>query len=299
MSSVLEFEEIRRITITALFADDELLDLLVLKGGNALTLVHRISTRTSLDLDFSMQHDFPNQKDAEQRIFRTLKDRFDSAGYVVFDEKLESKPNLHGTEDTKPWWGGYELRFKLISKEKYAELRSRPDKLRIDSLVTGKNEARTFKVDLSKNEYTDGKVQKELDHYTIYVYTPEMIVLEKLRAICQQMPEYPHKGRGNPRARDFYDIHLVVTTLRIDLTTPENIEALKHIFTAKEVPLALLDNVVNTLEFHRPDWDDVKASVEGELKGFEFYFDFVVNQISCVKTLLDRRGATLSRIRNL
>jgi hypothetical protein len=285
MSPALDFEKIRRITITALFADDDLLDLLVLKGGNALTLVHRISTRTSLDLDFSMHQDFPDQEDAKRRIFRALKDRFDSAGFVVFDEKLESRPNLHDAEDTKPWWGGYELKFKLISNEKYAESRTRPDKLRIDSLVTGKNEARTFKVDLSKNEYTDGKVQKELDHYTIYVYTPEMIVLEKLRAICQQMPEYPHKGRGNPRARDFYDIHLVVTTLHIDLAAPENVEALKHIFAAKEVPLALLDNVVNTLEFHRPDWDDVKASVEGSLEEFEFYFNFVVNQISALKPL--------------
>ena len=46
------FEEIRRITIIALFSDDELIDQLVLKGGNALRLIHKISSRTSLDLDF-------------------------------------------------------------------------------------------------------------------------------------------------------------------------------------------------------------------------------------------------------
>jgi Nucleotidyl transferase AbiEii toxin, Type IV TA system len=279
----MDFEEIRRVTITALFADDELLDQLALKGGNALTLVHRITNRTSLDLDFSMKADFPDPEDAKQRIFRTLKDRFDSAGYVVFDEKLEAKPDLRGREDIKPWWGGYELKFKIITKAKYAQLQTLPEKLRVNALVVGKRDERTFKVDLSKNEYIEGKVRKELDHYTIYVYTPEMIVLEKLRAICQQIPEYEHRGRNTPRARDFYDIYVVLTTLDIDLTTPENVEALKHIFAAKEVPLAFLEKVENYRDFHRSDWDDVRLSVGEELNQFDFYFEFVLNEISRLK----------------
>jgi hypothetical protein len=66
---------------------------------------------------------------------------------------------------------------------------------------------RVFTVDLSKYEYTAPKVSAQLDHYTIYVYTPEMISAEKLRAICQQMPEYsPMRHPGSPRARDFYDL---------------------------------------------------------------------------------------------
>jgi len=43
--------EIRRMTIKALFSDDFLLEQLVLKGGNALNLVHRIGNRSSLDID--------------------------------------------------------------------------------------------------------------------------------------------------------------------------------------------------------------------------------------------------------
>ncbi|MCZ2147286.1 MAG: nucleotidyl transferase AbiEii/AbiGii toxin family protein [Bryobacterales bacterium] len=35
-----------------------LLECLVLKGGNALNLVYGLTTRTSLDLDFSMSADF-------------------------------------------------------------------------------------------------------------------------------------------------------------------------------------------------------------------------------------------------
>ena len=47
----------------------------------------------------------------------------------------------------------------------------------------------------------------ELDDYTIYVYSPTMIAIEKLRAICQQMPEYALQRRPSARARDFYDIY--------------------------------------------------------------------------------------------
>src|SRR5262249_27191190 len=151
---------------------------------------------------------------------------------------------------------------KLIGKDEYARWEQKLDTLRIRSMVTGPNEMRTFKVDFSKNEYTEGKIQKEVDHYTIYVYTPEMIIVEKLRAICQQMPEYLHKGRSKPRARDFYDIHRVVSTLEIDLTRPENVDLLKHIFRAKEVPLPLLEKVGSTIEFHRPDWDAVVPTVD-------------------------------------
>jgi len=51
---VMNFEKIRRLTITALFSDDVLFEQLVLKGGNAMSLVLGISQRASLDLDFSL-----------------------------------------------------------------------------------------------------------------------------------------------------------------------------------------------------------------------------------------------------
>src|SRR5262245_38970980 len=102
----MDFSEIRRVAITALFSDDLLLERLVLKGGNALSLGYGLTDRTSLDLDFSMADDFENLEEARARIFRALRDRFDAKGYVVFDERFEPKPKLDH-EDTKPWWGGY------------------------------------------------------------------------------------------------------------------------------------------------------------------------------------------------
>ncbi|HUG81342.1 MAG TPA: nucleotidyl transferase AbiEii/AbiGii toxin family protein [Bryobacterales bacterium] len=90
------FDEVRRRTIIALFSDDQLMDQIVLKGGNALSLIHEVSSRASLDLDFSLTRDFDDLEEAKTRIFRALKDRFDSVGYAVFDESLEPRPKLDG-----------------------------------------------------------------------------------------------------------------------------------------------------------------------------------------------------------
>ena len=41
--TLLDFDQIRKLTIAALFSDDELLERLVLKGGNALNFVYRLT----------------------------------------------------------------------------------------------------------------------------------------------------------------------------------------------------------------------------------------------------------------
>jgi predicted nucleotidyltransferase component of viral defense system len=54
----MDFATIRRLVIISVFADDVLMNRLVLKGGNALSLVHRIGSRSSIDVDFSVADDF-------------------------------------------------------------------------------------------------------------------------------------------------------------------------------------------------------------------------------------------------
>lgn len=278
-----DYDQVRKLTITALFSDDELMERLVLKGGNALSLVYKITSRGSFDLDFSMEGDLSEVPDAESRIFRVLRDRFDSAGFALFDERLREKPRNLGEHQPESW-GGYEVSFKLIEREKLAELGGRLEDIRRQALVIGSAQRRTFTVDLSKHEYCEPKISAELDHYQIYVYTPVMIAVEKLRAICQQMPEYPVLRRpGAPRARDFYDIHLLVTKARVDLGA--DLDLVRNVFAAKDVPLHLLSKISEYREFHQPDWPAVITSVNQPVKGFDFYFDFVLAEVSRLKTL--------------
>jgi hypothetical protein len=112
-----------------------------------------------------------------------------------------------------------------------------------------------------------------------------MIVLEKLRAICQQMPEYAQRTRPNARARDFYDIWCTLAATGLNLSAPQNTDLLRHIFAAKEVPLRLLAGIGEQREFHRPDWPAVVASVAGNVEEFDFYFDFVVEKVWALKPL--------------
>ncbi len=280
----MDYDEIRRLTITALFSDDMLLDKIVLKGGNALSLVHRLSRRTSLDVDFSIDTDFEDFEDTRQRIFRALRDRFDSVGLAVFDERLEVKPKLRGA-DQWPWWGGYELKFKLLPKQEHHALRNDLKKMQVRALVTGPGQQRTFKVDFSKHEFTAAKEERELDHFTIYVYSLALLAIEKLRALCQQMPEYEMTGAKTARARDFYDIHLVLTEGKVDLAAPENVGVLKTVFAFKRVPLGLLTRIAGTRDFHRDDWPAVQASVPGRLEPFDYYFDFVIEQVRRLQAL--------------
>ena len=182
----LNLEEIKRITVTAMFADDQLFDSLVLKGGNALRLIYRLGSRASIDLDFSMQHDLPDGVDGFcARVEMALKKTFQLNGYEVFDLELEVRPKEISL-DLGDFWGGYAVEFKLIPSALYKKYAPDLDELRKYALEIGQK--KKFLIDISRFEYTYGKQEREVDGYRIYVYSPEMIVCEKLRAVCQQMP---------------------------------------------------------------------------------------------------------------
>ena len=55
----MSIDEIKRLTLQALMSDDILMQGLVLKGGNALQLAYDITSRGSIDIDFSMEREFP------------------------------------------------------------------------------------------------------------------------------------------------------------------------------------------------------------------------------------------------
>src|SRR5262245_19700238 len=158
----ISLEEVRRRILIALFSDDEVMDALVLKGGNALALVHHVGSRASLDMDFSMANAFPDLAEASARIFAALRRDFASVGYIVIDEKLEVKPSLRA--ETQPeWWGGYIVEFKLVEHAVYEELRGDIQAIRRRAEVLGPQQRRTYTIDISRNEFCEGKVQREID----------------------------------------------------------------------------------------------------------------------------------------
>ena len=283
-------DEIKKLAVTAMFSDDDLLERLVLKGGNAINLIHRISTRASYDVDFSMPGDFSEQEKNSilSRLEALLKTTFRPAGLEIFDVRMEETPKGLSA-DLADFWGGYAVEFKAKNRAGYEQFAGDLEALRKHALKLGKGDSPRFSIDISKHEYTAGKERHELFGLRIFVYSPEMLVCEKLRAICQQMPEYgpvvKRRRAGAARARDFLDIHTLVVQRDLDMTTRENRELLRHIFLAKRVPLFLLGRMGRYREFHRGDFPAVKDTVKPgvKLEDFDFYFDFVLKLVSSLK----------------
>jgi predicted nucleotidyltransferase component of viral defense system len=269
-------EEIRRSILAAVASDDALANSFVLKGGNALELVYKIGQRSSLDLDFSTPQDFDDAREVQARLFRALKERFASAGIEVFDEKFGPRPS-----NRKPGarWGGYNAEFKLIPTELHRTLAGDWDSMRRRALESGPNHERRFRIEISAFEYCEGKKAVKIDQYTCYAYTVEMVAVEKLRAICQQMPEYAQRLNPAPRARDFYDIWASVVEAPVDFSSGATHELVRHVFKAKEVELWLMSRIHEHREFHRADWPSVVNAVRTRLRRFDFYFEFVLGEV--------------------
>lgn len=272
-----QLEKIKTIAIMAMFSDDTLMENLVLKGGNALDIVYRVGTRASLDLDFSMPDDIDFLLWSD-KIHDILLKTFQEHGLYVFDVKVQKRPSNRSIS-TPDFWGGYKIEFKVIDNDLYNENKGDSEALRRKSIEIASDHRKKFSIDISKYDYCEKKVEREIDGLTIYVYSPEMIFFEKIRSICQQMPEYKLKSSKGPRAKDFFDIFSVKQHFNINPLATENLELLKNIFAAKEVPLDLIKYVITQKEFHRPDFDSIRDTVKPgtKLRSYDFYFDFVVD----------------------
>ena len=280
--------KIKRIAIIALASDESLIEEIVLKGGNAIDIAYysrfNLISRTSYDLDFSIAEGDFNDDEliVDQRIKRVLEQTFLEHSYVVIDYKFISKPKKV-REDVADFWGGYKVEFKVIEEKKFNLYKDNPERRSRSAVALKPDLSPVFEIEFSKFEYVGIKAEIHLDGYTIYVYTPEMIVFEKLRAICQQLPQYQTiiKSRNSSaRARDFYDIHLVMEKHSINPDTNENKEMIRNVFSSKRVPLDYIKEIKNHKYIHKDDWNKVKATVpqSEELQDFDFYFDYVIDK---------------------
>jgi len=296
----LSLNQIRKLVIISVFTDDYLLDKLVLKGGNALYLIYNIDERSSIDIDLSIESDFKKGELGlvKKILKKNLEETFIRKDLIVFDFEFSSRPSRPSNRK-KEFWGGYRVYFKIIEKDTYNAYGGNLDSIRKESIVVGPNNIRKFKIEISKYEICRPKNELELDGFTIYVYTPIMIIYEKIRAICQQLEEYSNyvKTRRTPRARDFYDIYTIIKRLpeiENELYATNNLDILKRMFEIKRVPINFLKIINLDREYHRDDFYSVKDTIfkKDETKDFDYYFDYVENICNKIIGLLENRDST-------
>lgn len=285
----LSLMKIKELIIISLFSDDELFETFVLKGGTALML-QGFNQRASMDIDLSLESEFKDSdlNTIEETLEKNLKESFKRYQHDIIDLTLKKSPTRI-TGDKKKFWGGYKLEFKILKDEdmkKYKNGEINIDRLRQLAIIVEGSNKKIFKVDISKFEYCESKEEMNIDHFPIYIYTPLMIVYEKLRAICQQQSEYKQlvEVKTTPRARDFYDIYSILENklhgeiIKKNILEKENLEMLCKIFSTKKVPLDLLENIKNYREFHRENFEDVRDTVndKNNLESYDFYFNYIL-----------------------
>ena len=278
-----DLEAFKREVILALFADNTLLQQLVLKGGNLLDVVYGISTRPSRDIDLSICGEIEDTERFRSTIENALRRWFGPKGYVVFDVNLREEPH-DVSEEFRGFWGGYKVDFKTIDAETYRKEAGNERTLRMAAMTVVDDNGKKFPIEISKYEYVDEKVREIVDDFAIYAYSPQMLVAEKLRAICQQMPEYTrYLGKhATQRGRDFLDIHTVAEYFKVDFGSAGFQQTLEKVFAAKRVDLRLISKIADdaTREFHRPDFVSIAPTIRPgiELQEFDFYYEYVVGK---------------------
>jgi predicted nucleotidyltransferase component of viral defense system len=276
---------IKKLTITSLMQDEDLMESLVLKGGNAISLGYGLEDRASYDLDFSLEEDFADIMEIQRRLEKAMVEGFAINGLVVFDLQIMEKPKTQDP-DLQPFWGGYILVFKVISTEKYKKYEGDIELMRRNAISLNPDNSTKFKVDISKFEYVgDHKKMINIDGVYFYIYAPELIVFEKIRALAQKLPEYYRDvlkqdrlraEDDRARARDFFDIYEIMENFNIDLKSADSLETLRHVFEAKRVPKEYLRKIRSMEEIHRQGYQAVIDTISNKAKdrGFDFYFQY-------------------------
>jgi len=290
----MKIQEIKRLVLIALASDDLLVERLVLKGGNALELLESKKrsgiSRASYDLDFSMKDDFDSElEEISDRIQFLLEQTFSERDHTIIDYSFTLRPGKIG-DTVKDFWGGYNIQFKIVTNGNYKKLSENISELRKTAIPILPNNSPKVEIEISKYEYVDGKIEFELDGFIIYLYSPHMLIFEKLRAICQQHPEYKdivpsHSSRA--RARDFYDIYLICELHQVFPLSESDRDVIRAIFDAKRVPLSFIGLIQTNSDIHRADWQSVvdTVSAKEEIKDFDYYLNFVISNFGNLANL--------------
>ncbi len=128
------------------------------------------------------------------------------------------------------------------------------------------SQRRKYSIEISKYEYVDEKEEMIIDNVRIWVYSPLLLAVEKLRALLQQHPTYPQipNKMKRSRARDLYDIWVISDffTIKLEMYLP----TVKAVFLAKKVDMRLLGSLSELRALHMASWSDVELSVAAEIQ---------------------------------
>ena len=167
-------KNIRNLVLKAIYLDDILSELMVLKGGSAIAM-HQMTTRESFDLDFSLLELTIEDKNKLEEMFENaISSYFREEGYTIFSFKFKEKPKV--PDSRKPDWGGYHISFKFLTEESYDKvIATGREATYLSALSTefekfiGTKEA--VKIELSKKEYVQKFESIEVDDVEIKLYS--------------------------------------------------------------------------------------------------------------------------------
>ncbi len=266
-------EEVLREVIIAIYSRHRLAKLLILKGGSAMRMFDDLSSRLSFDADFSIEEPLEQVAPVKKEMKKCLIAQFAGHGFDLIDFHFDRRPKV-AKKHLPEWWGGWACEFKLVARKHRGKSL---DAKRRYALKPEPSPSPKITIDLSEHEYCGKRRTKIVDGSKIQAYAPEMLVLEKLRAVCQQHPEYPYRQQSKNRARDFYDIYML--TLEADKDFIARCEHhLKFVFAAKEVGLWLLRSLWDDEDFideFRRGFALVKDAVSGSVEEFDTYLEHV------------------------
>ena len=274
----MKIDEVITEAIIAIYQSNELSDLLILKGGGAIRLFDGLDSRLSIDADFSTKGAISAEV-LYTAINTNVARAFDALGYDVIDLRVERRPKKR-RKGFPEKWGGWSCKFKLVDSkhgDKTQETRRR------NALVPEGANSSVIELDISEYEFC-GKQRKRRLHKTwVKAYSREMLVLEKIRAICQQHPDYPYRQQSKNRARDFYDIYQLTNDINNDFVSRCR-RYLKRVFDAKWVSLELLEKLWDDefVDEIKRGFPQVRDSVKGKLYDFDVYLEhlrFLVREI--------------------
>jgi len=264
-------QDVIRESVVALFSDNILKRTLVLKGGTALHLVEGIDTRLSTDIDFSVIDKIEDSDLYFSYVANALGTHFIKLGYEIFDTEYGRKPKESAQAKPK-FWAGWYFEFKLIDSD--LKPKNHESKRRF-ALVPDGAASSKIHLEISEYEYCDSIEKIEIEGSLITSYSTTLLILEKLRAICQQHPKYPH-GKPKNRARDYFDIYQL---LKKQHSRQQLYIALAHhlpkVFAAKEVPLDLLSGIFEPefIAFQASHFTSVQITVKEKTEPFKFYLE--------------------------